>query len=279
MRKVFTNKVIMTLPLSPHQLDDIILQAQDKKLFTWLPGSMDIQQIVLKIISTLHSADQAYKPTRNYDILVKIAPTSYGLWFTNQQDLLELGRIIVGVIFNDDATLPAPLIFHIYNNPGISEEEIIFSTIEEVPATDDTTYLLRDKIPNDPDMQEESAPYLIDHRKNVVPIKKTVFNIGRLTDNDLVIDDPRISRQHAQIRLTSKGCILFDLDSTGGTFINNQRIKERQLVPGDIVSIAGISLIYNEEKNLERIRIDETAGQSQTRPPQGPDGDQMEFIG
>lgn len=49
--------------------------------------------------------------------------------------------------------------------------------------------------------------------------------IGRELKNDLVLDDPRVSRLHATIRKTDSGIILRDMGSGNGTFVNGQRIQ------------------------------------------------------
>ena len=49
--------------------------------------------------------------------------------------------------------------------------------------------------------------------------------IGRELKNDLVLDDPRVSRLHATVRKTDAGVILRDMGSGNGTFVNGQRIQ------------------------------------------------------
>lgn len=80
-------------------------------------------------------------------------------------------------------------------------------------------------------------------------LTQAVVNIGRRSDNHLVIQDPRVSREHAQIRFSRGQFVLFDLNSTGGTMVNGQRIRQWTLKPGDVVSLAGLPLIYGEDEN------------------------------
>jgi hypothetical protein len=89
--------------------------------------------------------------------------------------------------------------------------------------------------------------FLILSDDRIYPLRLQVINLGRRPDNHLVIDDPRISRIHAQISLKRGHYILFDLNSTGGTCVNGQRIRQHTLKPGDVISLAGIALIYGEE--------------------------------
>jgi pSer/pThr/pTyr-binding forkhead associated (FHA) protein len=51
----------------------------------------------------------------------------------------------------------------------------------------------------------------------------------------IVIDDPRVSRNHAQLRDTGR-FVLFDLNSTGGPQ-NGQRTSQTVLYPGDVISL------------------------------------------
>jgi hypothetical protein len=78
----------------------------------------------------------------------------------------------------------------------------------------------------------------------------TVVNIGRGIDNHLVIDDRRISRQHAQLRFIRGQYTIFDLDSSGGTWVNGGRIRQQALKPGDLISLAGVPLVYRQDNQL-----------------------------
>jgi hypothetical protein len=89
--------------------------------------------------------------------------------------------------------------------------------------------------------------FLIVNGMDIFPLDKTVINIGRRSNNHLTIDDPRVSRQHAQIRVLNGRYEIFDLNSTGGTFINQKQIKQSLLRSGDVISLAGVNLIYGQE--------------------------------
>lgn len=91
--------------------------------------------------------------------------------------------------------------------------------------------------------------YFIINGKEMFYLTQAVVNIGRRSDNHLVIQDPRVSREHAQIRFSRGQFVLFDLNSTGGTMVNGQRIRQWTLKPGDVVSLAGLPLIYGEDEN------------------------------
>src|SRR5215216_3565745 len=99
---------------------------------------------------------------------------------------------------------------------------------------------------------EESAgipenAFLIIEGVKVHPLNESVVNIGRRLENQLVIDDPRVSRNHAQLRAIKGRFVLFDLNSTGGTFVNGQRTSQTVLYPGDVISLAGVALIFGQD--------------------------------
>src|SRR6266545_826188 len=89
--------------------------------------------------------------------------------------------------------------------------------------------------------------FLIIEGVKVHPLTETVVNIGRRLENQLVIDDPRVSRNHAQLRAIKGRFVLFDLNSTGGTFVNGQRTSQTVLYPGDVISLAGVALIFGQD--------------------------------
>ena len=79
------------------------------------------------------------------------------------------------------------------------------------------------------------------------PLVKVVINIGRRLENDLVIDDPRVSRNHAQLRAIEGHYVLFDLGSTGGTFVNGSRTSETIIYPKDVISLGGVTLTFHQD--------------------------------
>jgi len=97
---------------------------------------------------------------------------------------------------------------------------------------------------------QDSARLLID-LDEAVPLDKSIINIGRRTANDVVINDMRVSRLHAQLRKTREGYIVFDVGSTGGTFVNGERITSKLLRSGDVISLAGYTIVYTNEKTVE----------------------------
>ena len=69
-------------------------------------------------------------------------------------------------------------------------------------------------------------------QKNIV-LNRTPFSVGRKVDKDLVIADPRVSRDHAHIMQEGTDFFLVDLGSKHGTFVNGERIQRQKLERGD----------------------------------------------
>lgn len=101
--------------------------------------------------------------------------------------------------------------------------------------------------------------FLIVEGVRTFQLMQAVVNIGRRLDNTLVVDDPRVSRNHAQLRAIKGRYVLFDLNSTGGTFVNGQRANQTVLYPGDVISLAGVSLIFGQDSPISKRDVSETA--------------------
>jgi pSer/pThr/pTyr-binding forkhead associated (FHA) protein len=100
--------------------------------------------------------------------------------------------------------------------------------------------------------------FLIIEGVKVHALDESVVNIGRRLENHLVIDDPRVSRNHAQLRAIKGRFVLFDLNSTGGTFVNGQRTSQTVLYPGDVISLAGVALIFGQDNPPPRPELGDT---------------------
>ena len=90
-------------------------------------------------------------------------------------------------------------------------------------------------------------PFLIIEGNRHVNITQPVVSIGRALDNDIIVEDERVSRHHAQFKQRYGHYVLHDLGSTGGTTINGYPIEECMLHSGDIISFAGFEGIYGED--------------------------------
>lgn len=69
--------------------------------------------------------------------------------------------------------------------------------------------------------------------------------IGRAEGNDIVLDDPKVSRFHAEIERVPTGYVLRDLESTNGTRVAGRRVKERLLEDGDSVAVGGTEMRFH----------------------------------
>jgi hypothetical protein len=73
------------------------------------------------------------------------------------------------------------------------------------------------------------------------------MTIGRSRDCEIVIDDPNVSRRHAEVRKTIEGWMVVDLGSTNGVKVNGHRVRDAVLAPGDEITLGLIRLDYDEE--------------------------------
>ncbi len=97
--------------------------------------------------------------------------------------------------------------------------------------------------------------------------------VGRATYNHVVLEDSRLSRQHSRFAAEREGCVVYDLNSANGTYVNNVRITRHVLKPDDIVRVGPFSFrIEHGELPSERLTpVLETqtlSGLEAARPPE-----------
>jgi hypothetical protein len=133
-------------------------------------------------------------------------------------------------------------------DPAVDEDDIRIVSSQKVDRISETKGVPRAKTSelDSPENMPKNA-FLIIGGVKVFSLNQPVVNIGRRVDNHLVVDDPRVSRYHAQIRAIKGRFVLFDLNSTGGTYVNGQRINQTVLYPGDVISLAGLPVIFGQD--------------------------------
>jgi pSer/pThr/pTyr-binding forkhead associated (FHA) protein len=107
--------------------------------------------------------------------------------------------------------------------------------------------------------EEVSIPanvFLVFEGTKAIPLDKPHITVGRSHDNTIVLDDPRVSRHHMEIRVIRDHFVLFDLNSSGGTFVNGQRVGQAILYLGDTISLAGVNLVFMQDNRLSTRSVD-----------------------
>ncbi|HUS17678.1 MAG TPA: DUF3662 and FHA domain-containing protein [Chloroflexia bacterium] len=79
---------------------------------------------------------------------------------------------------------------------------------------------------------------------SVIRLTAPLTTLGRELDNDLVIEDSRVSRHHAQVLFQHNRYAVRDLDTTNGTFVNGQQVQTGVLANGDRISLGGFELQF-----------------------------------
>lgn len=80
--------------------------------------------------------------------------------------------------------------------------------------------------------------------KQIVPLTKQVTTLGRQLENDIVFHEDFLSRFHAEIIHENDKYVLYDKNSTSGTFVNGRRIDRCVLNSGDLISLANIYIMF-----------------------------------
>lgn len=75
-------------------------------------------------------------------------------------------------------------------------------------------------------------------------LDREVITMGRGLDNDVVVEDRRVSRHHARLQRSPRGWEVADLSSTNGTFVNGRPVKQRMVDHGDKISLGGLEMTF-----------------------------------
>lgn len=120
-----------------------------------------------------------------------------------------------------------------------------------VTASHDTDFGFKTDLMQSIHVQETQTPVhnpsLQIGEEQTIQLSKSIINIGRETDNDIVINDAYISRHHLQLRKRFGVYVLFDVQSLGGTKVNGIPIREHRLQNGDVIHIGHTRIIYTDE--------------------------------
>ena len=102
-----------------------------------------------------------------------------------------------------------------------------------------------------------------------IPLTKDALTIGRQSEGDVFLDDPKVSRQHARVESRGNTFVLRDLGSTNGTWLGERRLDTYTLQDGDAFRIGQARLVFKRGFGSDDLTVVDARvpAQSQTRRP------------
>ncbi len=84
---------------------------------------------------------------------------------------------------------------------------------------------------------------LKDKRDEPILLKEKLYSIGSAADNNLVLTEPGIDAIHARLVCTDSGKVFIkDNTSTSGSYVNGQRVSQKELLPGDTLRLGEVEI-------------------------------------
>lgn len=217
-------------------------------LFPWGSPQHSLASRLVEAMQSSLITDESGEVSAAHFYTIYMNPEELTLWQSHQGLFDELAQVLQEAALDGGVNFPYPPMIVLAEKPDLSFEAIqVIAALPNDTVGDTTTLTVEPEEPAEEPRAFPENAFLIVDGTHVFQLQQPVINIGRRSDNHLVIDDPRVSRSHAQLRIIRGHYVIFDLNSTGGTFVNSQRVNQCTLKPGDVVSIAGIPLIYGED--------------------------------
>ncbi len=102
--------------------------------------------------------------------------------------------------------------------------------------------------------EKRGVLYPVGGTAEAIKLRRDATIFGR-DKGDIVVDDHEVSSTHCQIQNIAGVYHLFDMNSTNGTFVNNERIVKSKLSPGDIITVGQTNFKFQleDESNVRHI--------------------------
>jgi hypothetical protein len=117
---------------------------------------------------------------------------------------------------------------------------------EPLRAGSDTMVLARPESIQTPESARRA--FLMVSTRGSIPVHfdlgGALIGIGRASDNDVIVDDPMVSRHHCQLKLQHGAYSFTDLGSRNGSTINGEPVSQVALGPGDLIRIGDTELEF-----------------------------------
>ena len=227
----------------------------EEKLVRIITGHQPSETLIERLVKVLRESliqDPTGSTIAPDQIIIHVNPENLLDWRAHQEDLDQISKHLQAEGTGEGLNFFSDPQIIIQSDPQIAWQEYAITTTfsdNEDPLPDTSAMT-----PAHVNRLEESIPaeacLIVRGEKNIT-LDKVVINIGRHSDNDLVLQDPHVSRQHAQLRVIKDHYVIFDAGSTGGVFLNGKKIAQATLQSGDVIRIGMTNLIYVQEPSAE----------------------------
>jgi hypothetical protein len=234
---------------------DSPLQFLEDKLRHFLEGSADriggkapISQLSHELISAMQhhlTRDNSGSYIAPGAYSIHINPSTIEIWDLADEWKEKLIHALKAIAMEEEIVFDSPVSIEFEKDDSVQSGTLEVMTLKKSAVLEDTVSI---PIARPPKHREKNALLKIGESTSFL-LTKPVINIGRRSDNHLILSDPRVSRKHVQIRLSNGKYLLCDLNSTGGTFVNGERIAQRILQVGDVISLSGFTMIFTMESD------------------------------
>jgi hypothetical protein len=220
--------------LQPVTLAKRIARAMDTNKRFGEDGVIVPNRYVLHLSPTDYAAFEAYHGSLEddlaHDVLTRARREGYRLMarprvILQADPLVPRGEVRVAAAVADDVEAPVeatpiPDATSVYARPGHAVPE---------PTAATRAHLV---------VQTDGAP------PARFDLGGAVIAVGRASDNDVILDDPQVSRHHCQLKLQHGAYGFVDLQSRNGSRVNGQPVNEIALADGDRVRIGNTSIEF-----------------------------------
>lgn len=223
----------------------------EERLPHFFTGKQTQHSLVYELIQVMKNNIQIDPEGQLYapDLFVlNVAKEDLIEWQVHQDILDDISASLYQIGLSENFFFQKPTRIEINTNSKFSKGIFTISSYfsPKEPGLPDTAVMLQvEQTEREPLLPDNAMLIISGH--NVFPLEKLVIDIGRHSSNDLILDDPHVSRHHAQLRVIKDHFVIFDVGSTAGLFLNGKQISQATLHAGDVVRIGTVNLIYNQE--------------------------------
>ncbi len=100
--------------------------------------------------------------------------------------------------------------------------------------------------------EKVSAGMELQYKDKHYPLEADEILLGRHLSADIRFPDPSVSRYHAVMTVTNGVWSITDLDARSGTFVNDRRVHQARLLPGDVVRLGNTTIRFRKHQPQKR---------------------------